>query len=177
LIFLLHFRVESRKSKNGRYGIIFSMDTGTEVTQDITIQTEVKPSDRNKQRLTIAGIVILAIILLGLLITGLVFLTNPNLTSSDVVGRVRDIFIILMALETLLIGLALTILIIQIARLTNLLENEIKPILDSTNETISNLRGTSKFLSDNLVEPVIKLNEVLAVFQRMIDLLKITRKK
>jgi len=87
----------------------------------------------------------------------------------------RDIFIILMALETILIGVALTILIIQIARLTNLLENEVKPILDSTNETISNLRGTTKFLSDNLVEPVIKLNEILAVFQRVTDILKLTK--
>jgi hypothetical protein len=152
------------------------MDTGTDNIQNISIQTKAEPGKRNKQRLTIAGIVILVVVILGLLITGLVFLTNPNLTSTDVVGRVRDIFIILMALESLLIGLALTILIIQIARLTNLLENEIKPILDSTNETISNLRGTSKFLSDNLVEPVIKLNEVLAVFQRLFDLLKITRK-
>lgn len=153
------------------------MDTGTDNIQNISIQTKTEPGKRNKQRLTIAGIIILVAVILGLLITGLVFLTNPNLTSSDVVGRVRDIFIILMALESLLIGLTLTILIIQIARLTNLIENEIKPILDSTNETISNLRGTSKFLSDNLVEPVIKLNEGLAVFQRLIDLLKITRKK
>lgn len=153
------------------------MDTGTENTQNISIQSKSESGERSKQRLTIAVIVILVVIILGLLITGLVFLTNPNLTSIDVVGRVRDIFIILMALESLLIGLALTILIIQIARLTNLLENEIKPILNSTNETISNLRGTSKFLSDNLVEPVIKLNEVLAVFQRIIDLMKITRKK
>jgi hypothetical protein len=45
----------------------------------------------------------------------------------------------------MLTGLALTILIIQIARLTNLLENEVKPILNSTNETVSNLRGTTKF--------------------------------
>jgi hypothetical protein len=153
------------------------MDTGTEKTQDLLIQIKSQSGKRGKQRLTVAGIVILVVIILGLLITGLVFLINPNLTSTDVVGRVRDIFIILMALESLLIGLTLTILIIQIARLTNLLENEIKPILASTNETISNLRGTSKFLSDNLVEPVIKLNEILAVFQRMLDLLKISRKK
>jgi len=82
-----------------------------------------------------------------------------------------------MALESLLIGLALIVLIIQIARLTNLLENEVKPILASTNETISNLRGTSKFLSDNLVEPVIKLNEVIAVFQRVTDILHIAKKR
>jgi mevalonate kinase len=71
----------------------------------------------------------------------------------------------------------LIILIVQIARLTNLVENEVKPILDSTNETVSNLRGTTKFLSDNLVEPVIKLNELMAVLQRLLVLLKMAGKK
>jgi hypothetical protein len=130
-----------------------------------------------KQRSIIIGFGIILFIVLVLLVLGLYFLLNPSLTSNDTVSRIRDVFIILMALESLLIGLALTILIIQIARLTNLLENEVKPILDSTNETVNNLRGTTKFLSDNLVEPVIKLNEVVAIFQRLIDILRFTRKR
>jgi hypothetical protein len=152
------------------------MDTGISEPQIKSIEQNSKPQELRKQRLTIVGIVLLVIIILGLLVTGLVFLISPGLTSIETVSRLRDIFIIMMALESLLIGLVLTILIIQIARLTNLLENEVKPILDSTNETISNLRGTTKFLSDNLVEPVIKLNEILAVFQRVTDILKITKK-
>ena len=156
---------------------MFSMDTGINEPQDNLPQPHPDPIQLRKQRLTIAGVIVLIIVILGLLVTGIVFLVSPGLTSIDTVSRLRDIFIILMALESLLIGLALTILIIQIARLTNLLENEVKPILDSTNETISNLRGTTKFLSDNLVEPVIKLNEILAVFQRVTDILKLTRKR
>ncbi len=153
------------------------MDKGIIDSQTQPAQSNRDPNQLRKQRLAIIGFVIAGVVLLGILVTGLVFLLNPNLTSIDTVSRLRDIFIILMALESLLIGLALTILIIQIARLTNLLENEVKPILDSTNETISNLRGTSKFLSDNLVEPVIKLNEVIAVFQRMADILHIAKKR
>ena len=101
--------------------------------------------DLRKKRLLIIGIVVLSILMVGLLVTGLVFLINPNLTSTNTVARVRDIFIILMALETIVVGLVLVILIYQIARLTNLFENEIKPILQSTNETVSTLRGTTKF--------------------------------
>ena len=97
------------------------------------------------------------VIVLGLLITGFIFLINPNLTSYETVARLRDISIILLAIESLFIGLALIILIIQIARLTNLIENEVKPILDSTNETVSNLRGTTRFLSDNLVRTGYKI--------------------
>lgn len=153
------------------------MDTGTDENLNSVTQSVRDPKELRKQRAMIAGIIIVGIILLGILVTGLVFLVNPALTSIDTVARLRDIFIILMALESLLIGLALTILIVQIARLTNLLENEVKPILDSTNETISNLRGTSKFLSDNLVQPVIKLNEIIAVFQRVTDILHIAKKR
>jgi uncharacterized protein YoxC len=96
-------------------------------------------------------------------------------TSLDTTSRIRDIFIIFMALESLVIGLALIILVVQLATLINLLQNEIKPILNSTNETVSTLRGTASFMSDNLVEPVMKLNEYLAGFKKLIDLLRISK--
>jgi hypothetical protein len=153
------------------------MDTGTEEPQKKIIEQELTPEELRKRRLTIAGLIIGGIIIVGLFITGFIFLINPNLTSYETVARLRDIAIILLAIESLFIGLALIILIIQIARLTNLIENEVKPILDSTNETVSNLRGTTKFLSDNLVEPVIKLNELMAVLQRLLEILKMTGKK
>jgi hypothetical protein len=81
-----------------------------------------------------------------------------------------------MAFESLVIGVALVILIIQVASLINLLQNEIKPILDATNETVNTLRGTTTFLSENLVEPVIKLNTYLAGIQRVLKLLGLKRR-
>jgi hypothetical protein len=128
-----------------------------------------------QQRRTMVGIIISAIVILAILIAGLIFLLHPN-TDKETVARIRDVFIIIMALESLLLGLVLTILAVQLARLTNLLQNEVRPILESTNETISNLRGTTAFLSDNLVEPVIKLNEYIAALQRLIEILGFKRK-
>jgi hypothetical protein len=98
-------------------------------------------------------------------------------TDINTVARIRDVFIIFMALESLLIGFVLVILIVQLARLMNLIQNEVKPILDSTNETVNNLRGTTAFLSANLVEPVIKLNEYLAALQKFTEILGIGRKR
>jgi hypothetical protein len=92
------------------------------------------------------------------------------------VTRLRDIFIIFMALVSLLTGVALVLLLFQVTRLINLLNNEIRPILDSTNETVSTLRGTTAFLSNNLVEPVIKLNEYLAGFGQLLQVIGIMRK-
>ena len=116
----------------------------------------------------VIGVVVLAVII-GLA----VLLLNQ---SSEVTGRVRDVFIIFMALESIVIGVALVILITQIAILINLLQNEIKPILQTTNETVNTLRGTTVFLSNNLVEPVIKLNEYLAALKRLFDLIGLTRR-
>lgn len=134
-------------------------------------------NDLRKQRQLIIGLVAGVVVVLAVTITALVFLLSPGLTSAETVARIRDVFIIIMAFESLLIGAVLVILIIQLARLTNLLQNEIKPILDSTNQTVSNLRGTSQFISDNLAEPVIKINEYVAALQKLGDLMKLGRKK
>ena len=69
------------------------------------------------------------------------------------------------------------VLVIQVANLINLLQNEIKPILDSTNETVSTLRGTTEFLSDNVVEPVIKMNEYFAGLQQALKVIGLARGK
>jgi len=126
-----------------------------------------------EQRGALIGIIIAVVILVGLFIWGLVSLIVAEPTQT---AKVRDIFIIIMAFESLVIGAALVILIIQIASLINLLQNEIKPIMDATNETVNTLRGTTAFLSENMIEPVVKLNTSLAGLQRFIELLGIKRK-
>jgi hypothetical protein len=108
-----------------------------------------------------------------LLIAGLVYLFAAPATQT---ARIRDIFIILMAFMSLAIGLVLIILIIQIAELTNLLKTEIKPVIDSANETVSNLRGTTEFLGKNMVEPVVKLNEYVAALRKLSELISLGRK-
>jgi hypothetical protein len=107
-------------------------------------------------------------IILTLVVIGLKFLFQPGTNTA----RIRDIFIIFMALEFLLIGVAMIVLIAQLARLTLLLQNEIKPILDSTNETANTLKGTTAFLSEHLVEPVLKMNQYLAGLNRIVSIFK-----
>jgi hypothetical protein len=118
------------------------------------------------------GLIIGILVVVGLLITGLIFLFQPGTDTA----RIRDIFIIFMALEFLMIGIVMIILIIQLARLTLLLQNEIKPILDSTNETANTLRGTTLFLSEHLVEPVLKLNQTLAGLGKLVGLFSSEKK-
>jgi hypothetical protein len=71
---------------------------------------------------------------------------------------------------------ALIVLIVQLSSLVNLLQNEVRPMLEATNETINTLRGTTEFLGENLVEPVIKLNSYLAGLKRLLDMVGIKQK-
>ncbi len=89
---------------------------------------------------------------------------------------IRDIFIVFMAVESMFIGFALVILMIQLARLTNMLQHEIKPILENTNDTVNTVRGTAIFVSENLVEPVMKLNSYLAAFGKLLELMNLFKK-
>jgi hypothetical protein len=127
---------------------------------------------KNKQRLAIAGISIVVLILLASIIFAVMGLLKDPATTA----KIRDIFLIFMALESLIIGAALVILVIQVASLINLLQNEVKPILKSTSETVDTLRGTTAFLSENMVEPVIKLNSYLAGLRKIADLVGFKKK-
>ena len=70
----------------------------------------------------------------------------------------RDIAIIVLALESIVIGVFLGVLVIQVMRLVRLMRDEAMPILRSTQETVSTMRGTADFMSDHLVQPVVKVS-------------------
>jgi len=131
-----------------------------------------KREQEKQARQTVIGITIGVIVLLVLLGVAIYFLLQPA-TPTD---KIRDIFIIVVALESLVIGVALIVLVVQLASLINLLQNEVKPILKATTDTVNNLRGTAEFLGENVVEPVIKLNGYLAGLYRMLELMGVKKK-
>lgn len=145
--------------------------TSTEPTTSEKAEQLIAQAEAATEKKPTLAIIIGVLLLIGLIV-GLFFLARAE---GEVVSQVRDIFIILMALIMVVIGAALVVLIIQIANLTNLLNHEIKPILHSTTDTVNTLKGTVRFLSDNVSEPVIKLNESLASVRKLVDIFRIKR--
>ncbi len=131
-----------------------------------------KRAQQRQMRTLVTVGVIAAIVILAILVVAVILLLQPGVPTD----RIRDIFIIVVAFETLIVGVALIVLLVQLASLINLLQNEVRPILESTNETVRTLRGTAEFLGENVVEPVIKLNAYLASIQRVLELMGIKRK-
>jgi len=145
-------------------------DSGSEfVPRTPSIQQE----ELRRRQMAIAGLVVGVILLLAFLITAIIYLSLPD-TNTE---RIRDIMIIIMALEFMFLGVAMMVLIVQLATLINLLQNEIIPIVESTNETANTLRGTTIFLSEHITEPVIKLNQYLAGITRLSELIGLIRKR
>lgn len=137
------------------------------ITPPAQLPPEITAQDLKLRRNIIVGVTL--VVLLILVGTGIaIYILLQPTTDTE---RVRDVFIIMIATMTLLMGFVLILLIVQLARLINLLQNEIRPILESTNETTRTLRGTAVFLSEHLSEPVIKINEYSSGLQRLMDII------
>lgn len=139
-----------------------------------------RPSDANpsappglsaRQRWILGGVAVFLALLLG----GMIWAVVALLRRPDQTQTIRDIVIIFLAVESWFLGLALILLMVQLARLTALLQNEVRPILDSTNETLGTLKGTTVFLSRNLVRPVIRINSSFSALRRALDMLRYGR--
>ena len=117
--------------------------------------------------LTRLGVAVGVIVVLGLLgFVVYLLISYPETTAS-----VRDIFIILLALETLVIGAFLIVLIFQLQSLITILRDEVRPILDSANQTVSTVRGTTSFVSDTVVNPIIKVSSTFSAVREALRVL------
>ena len=132
-----------------------------------------KDQTQNRVKSKVVWVVIAGLIILGAMITGIVFLAR---TDSLTTSHIRDIFIIVLALESFIIGAALVILVVQLALLINLLQNEIKPILETTRRTVNTLKGTTTFLSEHAVKPVVNLGSIAAGLKRLGEIIGIINK-
>ena len=75
---------------------------------------------------------------------------------------IRDIAIILLAIQTLIVNILLAILIWQVWRMVKMMQSEVKPIIEDTQETLGTVRGTADFVGMNVVDPVVKTSRTVA---------------
>jgi hypothetical protein len=101
------------------------------------------------------GVVTIALIVIAVVLA----INAPG--SIPVVQIIRDLAVIVLAVELIIVVTALIVLSVQVARFVNLLNNEFKPIIHSTTDTINTVRGTAHFISKNLTEPVMSANSTL----------------
>ncbi|MBK8049734.1 MAG: hypothetical protein IPK16_23085 [Anaerolineales bacterium] len=83
----------------------------------------------------------------------------------------RDIAIIFLALESIVILAFMGILIWQIYKLARMLQTEVLPMMRDVQDTLSTVRGTTNFMSEHVVSPVMRTNSRLAGWRRTASVL------
>ncbi len=130
---------------------------------------ELSATPANYMPAAIGGLVALLVILLFGGIGTFLYL-HPETTRI-----IRDIFIIFLGLGVFVIILLLIVLIVimaylalKINDLVQLLDREIKPMLEKLQHTLTTIQGTATFLSTNAVQPVIKTASVVSATQSIL---------
>ena len=132
------------------------------LTGDETVKT-VTQNETNSNDTKIIWIIIGIILVLA----GLIYLFIR--LGPEVTGQIRDVTLIITALEFIITTTAFVVLCVQAAKLVNFLKYEISPILKTTEKTAKKLYGTASFLSDAAVEPTIEAASTVSGIKKAAD--------
>ena len=91
---------------------------------------------------------------------------NPQLTQ-----LIRDLMIITLAIEALFIGIVVILATIQITKFIRLLQDDVKPILDQANETITTVRSIANIVNETLTGPIMKIGGTLSGTVRFLKMI------
>jgi hypothetical protein len=105
---------------------------------------------RGKKMIVVVSI---AVVVIVALLVGVGFFLYPR---PQVITFLRDIAIIVLAFETLMVIFLLGVMTVLLIYVILTLEREIKPVINATSETVYTVRGTTTFVSDTVVSPIMK---------------------
>jgi hypothetical protein len=101
---------------------------------------------------------IVIIFVIGLLLT----FSSPLEATALRLVYVRNIAIIVLFLEGLLVVGSLAVLIVQITRLINLVKKETKLLIGNAQDVVDSAKGTVEFVGDNVAQPVVQAGGIVA---------------
>lgn len=84
----------------------------------------------------------------------------------DRIEAMRDVFIMLFALVSCAAVIVMVMMLVAMIRLINMIDYELRPILEKTSETVATVQGTTNFVSKNIVQPAIKTTSFIAGVNR-----------
>ena len=87
-------------------------------------------------------------------------------------ATVRDIAIILVALEILIMNGLLVVLIWQVWRLVKMIRDEMKPVIKDSQETVGTVKGSAEFVSTSFISPLISTSSRLAGILRSVQVIR-----
>lgn len=117
------------------------------------------------QKIGIGVGVVLAVLLLG---GGCYFL----LTQEGWAANFRDILIIILAVESIAIFAFLGLMLWQLYQLIRLLRDEVVPLINTTKDTVEQVKHTTTFVGQSVAAPVITISGLLAGAKVMVETMR-----
>ncbi len=122
-------------------------------------------ADKKKnRRMTYIGIGVAVVVIL--IIASFVLMIRGGVT-----GVVRDIVIIFLAIESVVLVGLMVALVIQMMLLVRMMRDEVRPLITSAQETINSARGTTQFVGRKIVTPTASAAANIAQVRRMFQVL------
>ena len=147
-----------------------SPGSAADVTTTTPISTKPLVSKRTRRVTLIVGVIALVVVVAAVAGLGYLAYTSygvPGTVPATV--RVRDISIIVMAVETLVLMVLVLIVIVLLLVVIVLVYDRVIPILEQMNKTINTVvetahtvRGTTTFVSEKVVSPFIQVSSYAA---------------
>ena len=111
-------------------------------------------------RLPAVGAAVVALIIVGgLIILGVVLFNNPPAAAT-----LRDIVIVFLGIQSILIGLLLIVLLVAVIYvalklydLAQFVQNELRPVLQRADDTMRTVNSRTVFISNAAVKPVVEI--------------------
>ena len=132
---------------------------------------EEKPADLSSSRKPAIIAAVVAIVILAVLIAiGVLLFNNP-----PAAAVLRDIFIIFLGIQTMIIGLfviallvALFYVALKVYGFVQFIQTEVSPILDSADDTVRTVQSRAVFISDAAVKPIVEIMAQVSAIRQMI---------
>jgi len=123
------------------------------------------------------GLLVAFVVFVFLIILGLALWIYAAVQTYPVAGlaALRDVAIVILALESFLITFIMLVIVILLWDLLAVIQRDLIPLLQSTlesaNETVSTVKGTTTFVSEYFIAPLIQFASALAGIQATIQAL------
>jgi hypothetical protein len=118
----------------------------------------------------IIAAVVALVILAALIAIGVLLFNNP-----PVAAVLRDIFIILLGIQSVIIGLLMIVAVVAIIYvalkvydLIQFVENELRPMLERADDAVRTVQSRAVFMSDTVVKPVIEVMSYVSAVKSII---------
>ncbi|MCC7206961.1 MAG: hypothetical protein IT323_06620 [Anaerolineae bacterium] len=132
------------------------------VTTPDKSEAEDKPKSPKMTRYLMIAFAVPGVAIIILLLIAILGAFADSAGVANFFAILRDFFIVVLALQGILISVALVILVSQLATMISLFSNMAEPIYEELEETVTTVKGTAQFVGKNVVTPAISALSVVA---------------